>query len=262
MSIGTIERYDINGAAVRATGAEKRRLRRLTKVAGILYLAIFILYPLATTVRSTLVTPGDAAATAQNIAANESLFRWGMTGEAIAFLVEIALAGVLYVLLRPVSRSMSMTASLARVGEGVVMGAANLFTSVVTLVMVGGAGYLAAFNTEQRDALAMLFQESNDYVVLIWGFFFALHLAVLGWLVYRSGYFPRIPGMLLMLAGIGYFAESFGGIVAPGSADAMSTLVLVLAVPGELVFSLWLLIKGVNADEWKRQAAAATETQL
>lgn len=262
MSTATIETSERTRHASEVTTRDKRRLRRLTRAAGALYLAIFVLYPLATAVRATIVVPGDAATTAQNVAANETLFRWGIAGEATIFLIEIALAGILYVLLKPVSRSMSLAASLARAGEGFVMAASNVFTGIMTLVAVGGAGYLAAFSTEQRDALSLMFQDANDYVVLVWGFFFALHLVLLGWLVYRSGFFPRLIGALLALAGLGYFAQSYGTFVAPGLTDVLSTVVLVLAIPGELVFSVWLLVKGIDADQWKRRSVASAESQL
>lgn len=257
MTATTIEKTGRNEAKTR-----KSRLRRLARTAGFLYLAIFIIYPLSTMVRSMIVVPGDATATAQNVAANGSLFRWGMAGEATIFLIEIVLAAVLYALLRPVSRSLSLGASFARISEGVVMAAGNLFTSILTLVAVGSAGYLAVFSPEQRDALALFFQDANDYVVLTWGFFFALSLVLTGWLVYRSGFFPKIPGVLLVLAGVGYFAQSFGTIVAPGAADVLETVVLVLAIPGELVFALWLVIKGVDEDKWHRRAQLADETGL
>lgn len=244
------------------TEDQDRRLTRLTRAAGVLYLVIFIVYPLSTMVRSVLVVPGDAAATAQNIAGSETLFRWGMAGEATIFLVEVGLAAVLYVLFRPVSRSMSLGAALARVAEGVVMAAGNVFTSILTLVALGGAGYLAVFDTAQTDALGLFFQEANDYVVLVWGLFFALSLVLTGWLAYRSGFVPRIVGILLVLAGVGYFAQSYGTIVAPDLADMLSTVVLVLAVPGELVFALWLLIKGVDRDAWRERARRAGLSQV
>ncbi|MGB8360875.1 MAG: DUF4386 domain-containing protein [Acidimicrobiia bacterium] len=258
MTATTTERTEVRTESK----ARSSRLKRLARTAGLLYLAIFVIYPLSTMVRSTLVVPGDAAATAQNVAANESLFRWGMAGEATIFIIEIVLAAVLYALLRPVSRTLSLGASLARVAEGVVMAAGNLFTSILTLVAVGGAGYLAVFSPEQRDALALFFQDANDHVVLVWGFFFALSLVLTGWLVYRSGFFPKIPGVLLVLAGVGYFAQSYGTIVAPGAADLLTNVVLVLAIPGELVFALWLLIKGVDEDKWQQSARAADQARL
>ncbi|KHL16087.1 UNVERIFIED_CONTAM: hypothetical protein LK11_18005 [Mumia flava] len=237
-------------------------MRRLTKVAGWLYLAIFVVYPLATLVRSSLVVPGDAATTAANIHDNETLFRWGMAGEASIVLIEIVLAAVLYALLRPVSRSMSLAASLARVAEAVVMAAGCLVTSILSLVVVNAGGYAAAFDADQRNALVMVFQEANDDIVLVWGFFFALSLLLTGWLVVRSGFLPRIPGLLLALAGAGYLLQSFGTFVAPGMTDVWATVVLVVAIPGELVFALWLLIKGVDEDAWSESAARAQRTQL
>jgi hypothetical protein len=206
-----------------------------------------------------LVVPGDAAATAQNVVANQTLFGWGMAGESVIFLIEIVMAGFLYVLLRPVSRSLSLASALARASEGIVMAATNLFTSILTLIVIGNSGYLAVFDQEQQEALALLFQEANNYVILIWGLFFALHLVLLGWLVYRSEFFPKIPGILLVLAGIGYFAQSFGVMVAPGLSDTLETVVLVLATPGELVFALWLLIKGVDENTWKARALESSE---
>jgi hypothetical protein len=244
------------------TPTHVRSIKKLARFAGILYLAIFVLYPLSTSVRSTLVVPGDAATTAQNVAGSEALFRWGMAGEATIFVIEIVLAAILYVILRPVSRSMSFGASIARVAEGVVMAAGNLFTAILTLIAVGGAGYLTAFSQEQRDGLALLFQEANDYVVLVWGFFFALSLVLTGWLVYRSGFFPKIIGALIGLAGIGYFAQSYGTIVAPGAGDMLSTLLLIVAVPGELIFTLWLVTKGIDEDTWHRRAGAPVEATL
>lgn len=243
-----------------ATGGN--RLKKLTRLAGILYLAIFVIYPLSTMVRSMLVVPGDAAATASNIAESGTLFRWGLAGEVTIFLIEIVLAAVLYTLLRPVSRTMSLGASLARVAEGVVMAAGNVFTGILTLVAVGGAGYLAVFSPEQRDALALFFQDANDYVVLTWGFFFALSQVLTGWLVYRSGFFPKIPGVLLILAGVGYFLQSYGTFVAPDMEGVLETVVIVLAVPGELVFALWLLIKGVDEEKWHTAARHANQIQL
>ncbi len=238
------------------------RLRRLTRTAGVLYLAIFVIYPLATLVRSTLVVPGDAAATADNIRAQDTLFRLGMAGEATIVLVEVVLAAVLYTLLRPVSRTVSLAASLARVAEAVVMAAGCLVTSVFTLVALSPNGYLAAFDTEQRDGLALFFQEANDGIVLIWGFFFALSLLLTGWLVHRSRFVPRVIGILLALAGTGYLLQSFGTFLAPGMTDVWTTVVLVLAIPGELVFAIWLLAKGVDRQVWTASATRAQQSPV
>ncbi|WP_062318532.1 DUF4386 domain-containing protein [Demequina maris] len=249
-------------ATVTPAATPQPRLRRLTRVAGALYLAIFVIYPLATLARTSLVVPGDAALTADGIRAHETLFRWGLAGEAVVVLIEIALAAVLYTLLRPVSRSVSLAGALARVAEAVVMAAGCLVTSVLTLVAVGDSGALGAFDPAERDALALYFQEANDGIVLVWGFFFALSLLFTGWLVVRSGFLPRVPGYLLALAGAGYLVQSFGTFLAPGLAGTWELVVLVVAIPGELVFALWLLVKGVDQEAWRAAAARARRAQV
>lgn len=230
---------------------------RLARIAGFMYLAIFVLWPLSTVVgRATIVVGGDAAMTAQNLVANEGLFRWGMAGQSIVILIEIVMAALLYVIFRPVSRSVSLAAAFARMSEGVIM-AVNLVTAFIAMSAVGGAGYLAAFGREQLDAVGMLLLEANEFGDLVWGLFFALHLALLGYLVYRSGFFPKLLGLLLAIAGAGYLLQSVGTIVAPSLDRTLATLVPVLAVPGELAFALWLVIKRIDADAWNRRALEA-----
>ncbi len=226
--------------------------KRLARVAGVLYLLIFAIAPFAFFVaKESLIEDGDAAATAANIVESETLFRLGMAAEAAIFMIEIVLAAVIYVLLVAVNRTVSLAAAFARLGEAVVQGV-NLVTGAVVLTIVGGAGYLAAFEQDQLDALTLLFLEANAFMVFVWGLFFALHLLLVGWLVFRSGFLPRILGALLALASVGYFAESFGNILSSSSGvtDPLAIMVIVLAVPGELAFTFWLLVKGIDEDAW------------
>lgn len=234
------------------------RPKQLARIAGVLYLAIFLIAPFAFFVaKESLIEAGDATATAANVVESETLFRLGMAAEVAIFLIEIVLAAVIYILLVPVSRTVSLAAAFARLGEAVVQGV-NLLTSILVLTLVGGAGYLATFESGQLDALTLVFLEANDFIVLVWGLFFGLHLLLVGWLVYRSGFLPRILGVLLAIASIGYFAEGFGNILSSGAADPLAILVVVLAVPGEIAFTLWLLIKGVDEDAWRASLASAS----
>ena len=253
MATATVDRNERREPGIPAR-VKTTPIGKTARRAGLLYLAIFVLYPLAALVgRSSLVVSGDAASTAANLVANETLFGWGMVGLSVVICIEVVLAALLYVIFRPVSRSISLAAAFARLAEGVVM-AINLFTGFLALLAAGGAGYLAAFNREQLDALTMLALDLDEFVVLLWGVFFALHLLLLGWLVYRSGFFPRILGVLLALAGIGYFAQSLGFMVAPESSRLLENLVIALAVPGELAFALWLVIKRIDEDKWQARA--------
>ena len=220
--------------------------KKIARVAGVLYLIIFIASPLAFIVgKGGLLVPGDATATAHNIMASESLFRTGIASETVVFLVEIVMAAIFYVLLKPVSPLLSLVAAFSRLAEAVVQ-AVNLLPSILVFLLVSGGGYLTVFEAKQREALVLLSLNLYDYMTLVWGFFFGLHLLVLGYLVYKSAYFPKILGILLALASLGYILQSYGAFLAPQYDALLDTIVLVLAVPGELAFTLWLLIKGVK----------------
>lgn len=233
---------------------EARSVKRTARAAGLLYLAIFILVPLSFLVgRSGVPAAGDAAETVAGIVATESLFRIGMAVETLVFFVEIVLAAILYVLLRPVNQPLSLAAAFARLAEAIVQGV-NLITSALILLLVGGASYLTAFEPDQLAALAMLFLDANAFVILLWGLFFGFHLLLLGYLVYKSGFWPRVLGILLMLGSLGYLTQSYGHIVVPQYDSLLSTVVMVLAVPGELAFAVWLLWKGVDVERWEARA--------
>lgn len=99
----------------------------------------------------------------------------------------------------------------------------------------------------------MLFLKANKETVLIWEVFFGLHLIVLGYLVYKSGYFPWLLGILLVLAALGYMADSFGNFLLPQFVNIYTLFVSIVAPIGELAFTLWLLIKGINAERWGKR---------
>ena len=224
-------------------------IKKTARIAGVLYLMIFIASPLAFLIgKSGLLVPGDAAATANNIAASDGLFRMGIAAETIVFLVEIALSAILYTLLKPVNPTLSLAAAFSRLSEAVIQ-AVNLLPSILVFLIVSGTAYLTVFEADQLDALVLLSLNTYGYMTLVWGFFFGFHLLLLGYLVYKSDYFPQILGILLFLAGLGYLLQSYGAFLVPQYKELLDTIVMVLAVPGELAFTLWLLIKGVRNPE-------------
>ena len=176
------------------------------------------------------------------------MFRIGIAGEVVIFLVEIIMAGILYELLKPVNVAVSLFAALARVAEAIIQ-AVNLLPSILVLILISRSGYLSVFDTSQTNAVVSLLMESFDYMILVWGFFFGLHLVLLGYLVYKSDLFPGILGILLVLGGVGYLLQSFGAFVVPQFDAALATIVLILATPSELAFTLFLLIKGIKKQE-------------
>jgi hypothetical protein len=197
----------------------------------------------------SLIVGGDAAATAQNILAAEGRFRLSIVGHALICLIEIALLVALYVLLRPVNKALSLVAAAARLGMTAIQGM-NLVLHLLALELLSDADYLGVFGPDQLRALTLLFLNAHQSVVLIWGLFFALHLALLGVLVYKSGYIPRILGVFLMAAALCYGVQDLGTILLPQYKAAFDVVGYLSAV--ELLFPLWLLVKGVR----ERQPAA------
>jgi hypothetical protein len=233
-------------------------IQKTARFAGFLYLLIAICGGFSFGyMRTTLMVPGDAAATVGNLVASEGLFRLGIVADAIVFLSEIVLIALLYVLLKPVSKTITLAAVYARLAM-VVMQGMNLLNYFFVLLLLSGAAYLTVFTPEQLHTLVLLFFNAYEYVALIWGAFFGLHTLLLGYLVYKSGYFPRILGVLMVLASFGYLLDSFGNFLFPQYDELYALLVVVLAILGELPFALWLLIKGVNSEQWEKRALEST----
>jgi hypothetical protein len=221
-------------------------LKRTARIAGILTLVMAVIAPFGMVyVPSTLVVPGDATATANNIVASEGLLRLGIAANAVVFMIEIVLVVMLYVLLKPVSKTFSLVAAFARLAMTTVQGI-NLFNQFMALQLLGGAAFLNGFEPGQLHALALLFMNAFESVALIWGLFFALHLVVLGTLVFKSGYIPGVLGILLLVAALCYLVQGFGTILLPGYSQIWSTVGLVSMV--EVAFPLWLVIKGVRGQ--------------
>jgi hypothetical protein len=225
------------------------------RIAGLLLLIVAVLGPFSLLyVPSTLFVPGDAPATADNIRASEGLFRLGIVSDSLIFLIEVVLTALLYVLLRPVSRTLSLGAAFARLAMAVIQGI-NLLPYFIALLLLSGAGYLTAvFEPDQLDALALLFLNAHQDGVYIWQMFFGLNLFVLGYLIFKSGYFPRILGLLMVVGALGYLLDAYGNILFHSYGETFGWVVGVTAVFGELPFFLWLVIKGVNVQRYNERA--------
>ena len=202
-------------------------------------------------VPSTLIVPRDAATTASHIVASESLFRLSIASNSIVFLIEIVLCALLYSLLKPVSKTLSLVSAFARLAMTVMQGI-NMLNHFVALLLLSGNIYLAVFKPDQLHALAMLFLNAHQEMVMVWGLSFGLHLMVLGYLVYKSDYLPRFVGILLIIAAACYFTQGFGNILLPNYKDIFTSIGALSII--EIAFPLWLLIKGVNLSKMKLAA--------
>ena len=224
------------------------------RVGGMLYLYIIVAAVFGEVfVRGRLIVKGDAAATAGNLLASETLFRVGLAGELLNCACDVALAAILYLLLKPANRNLALLAAFFRLAFVAVYVPAKFFL-IASLLMLGDADYLQAFDAPQLHALAYLSIRLHGYGYGISFLFFGIHCALLGYLVYGSGYLPRIIGALLLIGGFGYVVHSLVQVLDPPFAASLFPWILLPAVPAELGLCLWLIFKGVDVAKW--QAAA------
>jgi len=220
---------------------------KAARIAGIGYLVIIVAGIFAEfVIRSRLIISGDAAATAANIIGSEWLFRISIASDLIMLIADIIVAWALYMLLKPVNSGLSLPAAIFRLVHSAVYGIA-LLTLFFVLLLLNSAAYLTAFQPGQLHALVLLFTNTHSYGYIIALIFFAFHVFILGYLVFRSGFIPRILGVLLVIAALGYTIDSFANILLTNYASYELIFALVVFVPAfiaELSFGLWLLIKG------------------
>jgi len=225
--------------------------RALARIGGALYLVIIVLGLWQEAfVRDRLVVSGDAAATAMNIHSMEPLWRYGIAAEFVLLICAIVVMWVLYILLRPASRDLALLAVFFNVVAIAIEGAVTM-SLIETLFPLGNARYLEAFTPGQLQALASLSIRSHGYGFGVALIFFGCFCIVTGALIFRSGYLPRLIGVLMQIAGVCYLIDSFALLVAPSLANRLFPAILLPALVGELSLSLWLVTKGVNADQWR-----------
>jgi hypothetical protein len=224
-------------------------IQRTARSAGLLYLALAALSAFGLVyVPSMLIVPGDAASTANNIVASESLFRLGFVSNLVAYSVNIFVALFLYRLLKPVNKSMASLMVLL-ILIGLAIGMLNELNQFAALLILG-AGNLPAFTAAQSQALASLFLDIYEHGFAIAHIFWGLWLFPMGYLIFRSGFLPRVIGVLLAVAGLGYLVDFTLFFLFPDVAVSVSNFTFV----GEVVLILWLLIKGVNVEQWEIRA--------
>lgn len=223
--------------------------RTLARTAGVLYLMVAVCGMFAELyVRSAIVVPGDAAATAGNIRASATLFRVGFVVDLVQATCFLLTAMALYLLLRHVNRLVA-AAMVTLVAVSVAIMCLNLLNQLVALSIATDVDYANALGPAGSDALATLFAEMQRDGFLIAQMFFGLWLLPLGYLVVRSGYFPRVLGLLLALGGVGYLVDLFARFLALGAAERISPFVLAPALVGEVAFVAWLLVKAVRVPD-------------
>lgn len=203
-----------------------------------------------------LVVSGNAAATAANILGHERLFWLGFTSSLIGVAFHIAWALLLYELLKPVSRSLSLLAAFVILVGCAVQALTSLFYLAPLLILQGG-GSLGAFTLAQLQALALMFLKLNAYAFDIYLVFFGFWCVLTGYLIFRSAFLPRLLGVLVAISGVGWVTY-----LSPPLAHRLFPFIVAASAVGEIPLELWLLVKGVNEELWKEQASAAGERSV
>ena len=227
------------------TKEKMNSLKKTARMAGFLYLAYFVTFFLADNgVHYTAVGPGDVAEIAHNIMASERLFRIGFVSFLLAAVFFLLSAWALYVLLKPVNKDLALLFVLLNLG-GVAIKCISLLSEFAALLLLSGADYLKVFQADQLQALAILFLNLYKNGFMIAQIFFGAWLLPLGYLVYKSGFLPRILGILLIIDFFAILIWFFQFFLFPGY-EVISYLCLAESFIAEASLCLWLVIKGVK----------------
>ena len=236
---------------------EKASPRLKARIGGFLYLLIIagsLFIPFA--VAPTGLMMGDAALpSVARILADKQLYILSGTAQLMLGVCDVCLALILYELLKPVGKSLALLATFFKL-IFVTIANANLFNHFAPLVLLTGSEPLRAFNPDQLHALALMFIRLRTTGFDIALVFFGFHCVLIGYLILRSTFFPRILGLLMMIGGVGYLANIFAAVIPPALAGHLFPYVMLPAGVAEILLALWFLIVGVNVAKWR--AAAAT----
>jgi hypothetical protein len=221
-------------------------LSQNARVAGLLYLlgSLFGIVRLIY-VPNKLFVYGNAAATSNNIAGHESLFRFGIVSYLLCGALWIFVTLALYRLFKGVNQALAVLMVILGSLMVTPIFFVNTVNDAAALLLVHGSGYLSVFDKTQRDAFARLFLDLHHQLDLANEIFWGLWLIPYGLLVYRSRFLPRILGVWLIIACFGYLALSFTGLLCPDYEDQVANIAQPLLL-GELVTMLWLLIVGAK----------------
>ena len=198
-------------------------------------------------VPTTLIVAGNAAKTASNIMANEMLFRMGIAGSLIEPIIFMLAALLLYKVLKPVNKNHALLMVIF-VLVSVPITMLSTLNRIAALPLLNGADFLKVLGPNQLHVQMMLFLNLSEQGVLIATIFWGLWLFPLGYLVYKSGYFPRILGILVVIAGFGFLLDPFAHFLLPNYQETLSSILNILTI-GEILFILWLVIRGAKIPE-------------
>src|SRR5579859_1534745 len=198
-----------------------------------------------------IVVSSDAAATAHNILANETIYRLGFAATVVGVICHIVWVFLFFDLFKPVSRNISILAAFVML-VGCAVQAVTSLLYFAPLLILGEGSSLSAFTAEQSQALTLFFLKLNGEAFDLYLIFFGFWCILTGYLIFRSAFLPRILGVLLAIDGLGWMI-----FLSPPLAIALFPFIAIASGVSELPLMVWLLVRGVNAQRWSEQASEA-----
>ncbi len=230
-------------------------IKKDARVAGFLYLLQVVIGPFRLMyIPSALFVRGNATATADNIAAHESLFRLGIVSDLLSATIGLAVALALYRLLERVDRRLAVLMVILGALMVTPIYFLNTLNDAAALMLARGTDFLAVIEKPQRDALAMMFIRLHHAGEVVNEIFWGLWLVPFGLLVFRSRFLPRFLGVWLILNGAAYVILSFTGLLAPAYEATAFNFAFPIML-GEVAITLWLVIVGARQERVPSQVA-------
>ena len=223
-------------------------LKKTARGAGILYIimAVFLIFS-GMYVDPKLYVPGDAVSTVSNILASAWLFRLGFVGNLVGYILNLFLVLALYNLFKSVDKGQARLMVILIVG-GVSIAFLNMLNQYAPILLFSGAGHLSAFNPAQLQTLSMVFLDMYNHGTMIAEIFWGLWLIPLGLLVYKSGFIPKVLGVLLIVGCFGHLISFLSTFLFPEYRAILIPIAETVMI-GEMPIFLWLLIKGVKDQQ-------------
>ena len=221
--------------------------RKMAKTAGysLLLMAITAGFTVGY-VMNNLIIPGDAAATYHHIQIAESLFRLGIFGWIIILVLDVIVAWSLYEFFKQLNQRISLLTSWFRLIYAGILAVA-IANLICVVVLVSGSEHLSSFDSEQLNELTLFFINAFDRIWSVGLIVFGLHLLGLAFLMFKSVTIPKVFGILMLIAGIGYVCIHFLKLLFPDLLDKTALIEVILGIPmalAEVGFACWLIIKG------------------
>src|ERR1700682_2311845 len=221
-------------------------VQRYARIAGVLFLLSMVAGGFGEAyVPSKLIVSGQATAPAANLRNFAFLYRLGFASFLIESLCDTALALILYVLLKPINKQLSLLAAFFGLMATATFAFAELFYFAPQLIL--GRPYLNTFTPDQVNSLALLSLKFYGYAGMLFTAYYGMAWIVRSYVIFRSSYLPKFLGVLVAIGGIGFVVRTFLLILAPAYA---SDVLLMLMFPGVLIMNVWLLVKGANGEKW------------